>query len=119
MDSITVALFLGLVARFMIRAGAPWAKAGGRLSARDRWAVITSFAVALTAFVIASLVINWVMVPTVIWLIAAAMLAGGVAGAVLRWPDLAWFAGRRPIRRAIGIGAALLSCALIIGVAVS
>ena len=119
MDSIAVALFLGLVARFMVHGGAPWAMADGRLSARDRWAVITSFAVALTAFVIASLVINWVKVPTVIWLIAVVMLAGGVVGAVLRWPELAWFAGRRPIRRAIGIGAALLSCALIIGVAVS
>ena len=118
MDILAVGLFLGLVARFVIRAGAPWAKADGRLSARDRWAVITSFAVALTTFVIAPLVISWVMMPRAIWLIAAAMLAGGVVGAVLRWPELAWFAGRRPIRRAIGIGAALVSCALIIGVAV-
>ena len=114
MDSIAVGLFLGLVARFGIRA---W-KADGRLSARDRWAVITSFAVALTTFVIAPLVINWVIMPWAIWLIAVAMLAGGVVGAVLRWPELAWFAGRRPIRRAIGIGATLVSCALIIGVAV-
>ncbi len=83
---------------------------------RDRWALITSFAVALTTFVAAPLVINWVMVPTVTWLIAVALLAGGVVGAVLRWPELAWFAGRHPIRRAIGIRATLLSCALIIGV---
>ena len=114
MDGIAVGLFLGLVARFVIRA---W-KADGRLSGRDRWALITSFAVAITTFVAAPLVINWVMVPTVTWLIAVALLAGGVAGAVLRWPELAWFAGRRPIRRGIGIGTALLSCALIIGVAV-
>ena len=114
MDSIALALFVGLVTRFVIRA---W-KSHGSLSGRDRWALITSFAVALTTFVIASLVINWVLMPTVIWLIAVALLAGGVVGAVLRWPELAWFAGRRPIRRAIGIGAALLSCAVIIGVAV-
>ena len=114
MDILAVGLFLGLVARFVIRA---W-KADGRLSGRDRWAVITSFAVALTTFVIAQLLISWVLVPRAIWLIAVALLAGGVVGAVLRWPELAWFAGRRPIRRAIGIGATLVSCALIIGVAV-
>ena len=119
MDILAVGLFLGLVARFVIRAGAPWAKADGRLSGRDRWALITSFAVALTTFVIASLVISWVKMPTAIWLIAVAMLAGGVVGAVLRWPELAWFAGRRPIRRTIGIGATLVSCALIIGVALT
>ncbi len=93
-------------------------KADGRLSARDRWALITSFAVVITTFVIAPLLINWVMVPTAIWLIAVALLTGGVVGAVLRWPELAWFAGTHPIRWAIGVGATLVSCALIIGVAV-
>ena len=115
MDSIAVALFVGLVVRFVIRA---W-KADGRLSGRDRWALITSFAVALTTFVIASLVINWVLMPTVIWLIAVALLAGGVVGAVLRWPELAWLTGSRPIRRAVSIGATLLSCMLIITVAMT
>ena len=115
MDSIAVALFIGLVARFVTRA---W-KAHGRLSGRDRWALITSFAVALTTCVIASLVINWVLMPTVIWLIAVALLAGGVVGVVLRWPELAWFTGTHPIRRAIGVGATLLSCMLIIGVAMT
>lgn len=84
---------------------------------RDRWALITSFVMAGTTFVVAPLLINWVMVPSLIWLIAVALLAGGVAGALLRWPELAWFSGTRPIRRAIGLGATLLSCALIIGVA--
>ena len=115
MDSIAVALFVGLVARFVIRA---W-KSHGRLSGRDRWALITSFAVAMTTFVVAPLVINWVMMPTVIWLIAVALLAGGVVGAVLRWPELVWFTGRRPIRRVIGIGATLVSCALVVGIAVT
>jgi small-conductance mechanosensitive channel len=115
MDSIALALFFGLVARFVIRA---W-KGHGRLSGRDRWALITSFAVALTLFVVARLVINWVLVPTAIWLIAVALLAGGVVGAVLRWPELTWFSGTHPIRRAIGVGATLVSCALIIGVAVT
>jgi hypothetical protein len=78
--------------------------------------VITSFAVALTTFVIAPLVITWVMVPTAIWLIAIALLSGGVVGAVLRWPELAWFSGTHPVWRAIGVGAMLVSCALIIGV---
>ena len=115
MDIVAVGLFLGFVGLFVMRA---W-KADGRLSGRDRWALITSFAVALTTFVIASLVINWVLMPTVIWLIAVALLAGGVVGAVLRWPELAWFTGRRPIRRAVSIGATLVSCMLITGVAIT
>ena len=114
MDILALGLFFGFVSLFVIRA---W-KADGRLSGRDRWALITSFAVALTTFVLAPLLINWVRVPTALWLIAVALLAGGVAGAVLRWPELAWFSGTHPIRRAIGVGATLVSCALIIGVAV-
>jgi hypothetical protein len=58
-----------------------------------------------------------VKVPAVIWLIAVALLASGVIGAVLRWPELAWFSGTHPIWHAIGVGTTLLSCALIIGVA--
>ena len=119
MDIAAVALFVGLVVRFVIRAGAPWAKADGRLSGRDRWALITSFAVALTTFVIASRVINWVLMPTLIWLIAVALLAGGVIGVVLRWPELAWFTGTHPIRRAMRVGATLVSCMLIIAVAMT
>ncbi len=115
MDILAVGLFVGLVALFVLRA---W-KAHGRLSARDRWAVITSFAVASTTFVLAPLLINWVMVPTAIWLIAVALLTGGVVGAVLRWSELAWFTGPHPIRGAMGVGATLVSCALIIVVAVT
>ncbi len=114
MDILALGLFCGFVSLFVIRAWKP----RGRLSARDRWALITSFAVASTMFVVAPLVINWVIMPTAIWLIAIALFAGGVVGAALRWPELAWFTGRRPFRRAIGIGATLVSCALIIGVAV-
>jgi hypothetical protein len=115
MDSIALGLFFGFVSLFVIRA---W-KAHGRLSGLDRWALITSFAVALTTFAVARLVINWVLAPTALWLIAVVLLSGGVVGAVLRWPELAWFSGTHPIRRAIGIGATLLSCLLIVGVAVT
>jgi hypothetical protein len=114
MDILAVALFLALVAKFVVRA---W-KAHGRLSGRDRWSLITSLAVAGMTFVVAPLLINWVMVSAVIWLIAIALLAGGVFGVVLRWPELAWFTGTHPIRRAIGVGATLASCMLIIAVAV-
>lgn len=113
MDSIAVALFFGLVASFVFRA---W-KAQGWLAGRDRWSLITSFVAASTAFVVAPLLINWVLVPTLIWFAAVVLLAGGMAGAVLRWPELAWFSGTRPIRRAIGLGATLVSCALIITLA--
>lgn len=115
MDILALVLFFGLVGLFAIRA---W-KAHGRLSARDRWALITSFAVASTTFVIAPVLINWVIVPTAIWLIAVALLTSGVVGAALRWPELACSTGTHPIRRAIGVGATLASCALIIGVAVT
>ena len=115
MDIFTLALLFALVALFGVRAWKP----RGRLAAPDRWALITSFAVAGTTFVIARLLVNWVVMPTAAWLIAAALLAGGVAGAVLRWPDIAWFAGAHPLRRAIGVGAALVACALVIGLVVS
>jgi hypothetical protein len=115
MDIVAVGLFFGLVGLFVVRA---WT-AHGHLAARDRWAVLTSGAMASTTFVLAPLLINWVRVPTVLWLLAVAVLAGGVVGAVLRWPELAWFAGPHPLRRAIGIGATLVSCALLVGVAVA
>ena len=114
MDILALVLFFGFVAGFVIRA---W-KAHGRLSGRDRWPLITNFAVASTTFVVAPLLINWVMVPTLIWLIAVTLLAGGVIGAALRWPELGWFTGTHPIRRAIRVGLTLLSCTLIVGVAV-
>jgi hypothetical protein len=114
MDIVAVALFIVLVALFVIRA---W-KAQGRLSGRDRWSLITSFVVASTTFVVAPLLINWVMVPTLIWLLAVVLLAGGVAGAALRWPELAWLSSTHPTSRAIRIGAMLVGCALIITVAV-
>ena len=114
MDIVAVALFFTLNAWFVIRA---W-KAHGWLSGRDRWSLITSFTVALMTFVVAQLAINWVMVPMLIWLIAVALLSGGVIGAALRWPELAWFSDTRPIRGAIRVGTTLVICALIIGVAV-
>jgi hypothetical protein len=114
MDVLALVLFFGLVALFVTRAWKPH----GRLSARDRWALLSSFAAAVTAFAAAPLLINWVVVPTALWLVAVALLAGGVVGAVLRWPELAWFAGTRPVRRAVGAGATLVGCALVVGVAV-
>jgi hypothetical protein len=113
MDTLTVALFIALVAGFAVRA---W-KAQGRLSGGDRWALLTSFAVATTACVTAPLLINWVKVPTVIWLIAVGLLSAGVAGAVLRWSELSWRTGAHPLQRTLRIGATLVTCALIITVA--
>ena len=115
MDILAVILFLGFVALFVIRA---W-KAHGRLAAGDRWALVTSFAGAITTFVVAPLLINWVLVPTAVWLMAVALLAGGVVGAMLHWQELARFSGSHPIRHAIGVGATLVSCTLIIGVALT
>ena len=113
-STVVLALFLALVGVFVLRA---WT-ARGTLAARDRWALITGFVAAVTGFAIASLLINWVVVPVAIWLVAVGLLAGGVVGAVLRWPELAWYEGTRPIWRAIAVIANLFICALIIGVAV-
>jgi hypothetical protein len=115
MDILALVLFFTFVALFVIRSR----KAHGRLAARDRWDLITSFVVATTTFIIAPLLINWVIVPTAIWLIAVALFTSGVVGAVLRWPELGWFTSTRPIRRAIGIGVTLVICMLTIGVAVT
>ena len=49
---------------------------------------------AVTILVVARLLINWVTVPTAIWLVGVASLAAAVFGAVLRWPALAWFRAR-------------------------
>ncbi len=112
-STFVLTLFLALVVAFVVRA---W-KARGKLSARDRWALISSFVTAVTGFAIASLLVNWVVVPVAIWLVAVGLLTGGVVGAVLRWPELAWFAGTKPIGRTIAVIANLFICALIIGVA--
>jgi hypothetical protein len=84
MDLLAVVLFFGLVAQFVIRG---W-KAHGWLAGGDRLALLTSFALAITTFVIAPLLINRVAVPTAIWLTGVASLAAGAVGAVLRWPEL-------------------------------
>ena len=108
-----IAIFLGLVGVFVIRA---W-KVRGRLAAHDRWALITGFVAAVTGFAIASLLINWVVVPVAVWLVAVGLLAGGVVGAVVRWPGLVWFAGTKPVGRAISVIVSLFMCTLIIGAA--
>jgi hypothetical protein len=111
MDAVALSLFFGAVALFATRAWRP----RGRISARDRWSLVTGLAVEVTAFVAAPALINWVVVPAALWLVAVALLAGGVVGAALRWPDLAWSVGTRPVRRAVGVGATLVGCALIVG----
>lgn len=75
-------LFFGFVALFVIRA---W-KAHVWLSVRDRWALITIFAVAITTFV-SPLLINSVIEPTAIWLIsnATAQASGTGLIAVKNW----------------------------------
>ena len=112
-STFVLALFLALVGVFVLRA---WT-ARGTLAARDRWALITGFVAAVTGFAIASLLIDWIVVPVAVWLAAVGLLAGGVVGAVLRWPELSWYEGTRPIWRTIGIIVNLFICAPIIGVA--
>ena len=116
-DHLIVAalVFLALVAAFAFR---PW-NTRGWLVARDRWALLSDLARALAAFALASILIDWTVAPAALWLVAVALLAGGVAGAALRWPGLAWYAGTRPRWRAAGVVATLCVCALLIGSALS
>jgi hypothetical protein len=112
---VAAVVFLALVAAFAIRS---W-KTQGWLIARDRWALLTDLARALAAFVLASMLIDWTVAPAALWLLAVALLAGGVAGAALRWSGLAWYAGTRPRWRAGSVVATLCACALIFGAALN
>ena len=115
MDVLALVLFFGPVALFALRAWKP----NGRFSARDRSGLVASVAVAAAAFAAAPLLINWVRVPAAVWLVAVALLAGGVAGAALRWPELPWLPGTRRVRGAVGAGATLAISGVIAMVAVA
>ena len=112
MDTIALALLFALVTKFVIRAWKP----RGRLAAVDRWALLSSFAVAIAPFTTAALLINWVRVPAGLWLAAVALLTVGTAGAVLRWPELPWLAGPNLLGRSVSAGATLVlvGCTLLI-----
>lgn len=118
MTILAIPIFLILVGAFLIRAGAPWIKAQSRWVAHDRWTLITGFVTAVTAFAIVSLPLDEVVIPEAIWLVGVGLLAGGVFGAVLRWPELPWYVGTKPLRRVISVSATLGMGALLIGVAV-
>ncbi|HEY8600698.1 MAG TPA: hypothetical protein VIL85_19835 [Thermomicrobiales bacterium] len=110
---VMVAIFLWLVVSFPLRA---W-RSGGKNASLDRWALITSFFTAVSAFALASLLVNWVIVPAAVWLLAVGLLAGGVVVTVMRWPDLPWFAeGVNQRKRAFHVAADLIISVLLIGV---
>ena len=113
MDTVALALFFVPLASFVVRSWKP----RGRLAAADRWALLSSFAVATAAFAPAALLIDWVRVPSALWLAAVALLAGGTAAAVLRWPELPWLASANPLGRVVSTGATLATCALLISAA--
>lgn len=109
-------VFLALIAHFAVGA---W-KGRGLFATRDRWQLLTRFISAVATCAVATLLINWVIVPGVIWLIGVALLAIGVAGAALRWSALPWFAdGSGRPRRIVGITADLLISALFISAALA
>jgi hypothetical protein len=111
-DWLEVAI-IWLIAAFIIDA---W-RAQGAAPNRDRWGLVARFVAALAGFAMAWLLINWVTMPTAVWLVAVALLASGVFGATLRWPALPWFAGTMSWARMLGLVANLAICALIIAVA--
>ena len=111
-DWLEVAI-VWLIAAFIIDA---W-RGQGATPDRDRWGLVARFVAALAGFAMAWLFINWVTMPTAVWLVAIALLASGVFGATLRWPALPWFAGTLSRARTLGLVANLAICALIIAVA--
>ena len=113
---VLAVIFLALLAYFALGA---W-KGRGVFAITDRWALVTRFLSAAVTCAIATLIINWSLVPGFVWLTGLALLALGVAGAALRWSELPWFAdGSHRPRRLIGIAADLLISALFIGVALT
>ncbi len=114
MHILIIIIFLALVAAFVVRA---WT-AQNRLGAHDRWALITGFVTAVTAFAIVTLPLEVLVVPETVWFVGVGLLAGGVIGAVLRWPDLSWYVGTKPRWRAIRVIATICVGVLLIGVAV-
>lgn len=108
-------IFLALLAHFALGA---W-KGGGAFAITDRWAVLTRFASAVASCAIATLIVNWTVMPGAVWLVGIVLLALGIAGVALRWSDLPWLAdGSRP-SRIVGIAADLLISALFIGAALA
>jgi hypothetical protein len=111
---VVAVIFCWLVVSFTLRA----CKAEGKYADHDRWALITSFFTAVSAFALASLLVNWLLIPGALWVVAVTLLAGGVVGAVMRWPTLPWFAeGVNTRRRSFNVVADLLISLLLIGVA--
>lgn len=117
MTILIMVMFLTVVGTFATRACTTLTTARGWLAARDRWALITGFVTAVTAFAVVSMPLKEVVVPGTVWVAGVGLLFGGVLGAVLRWPDLTWYAGKHPLWRAIGVSTTLCSCGLLIGVA--
>ncbi len=113
LDEWQIVAIVWLIAAFIIEA---W-RGQGAATDCDRWGLIVRFVAALAGFALAWLSINWVTTPTVIWLVAVALLASGVFGATLRWSALPWFAGRLSRARTLGLVVNLAICALIIAVA--
>jgi hypothetical protein len=108
------AIFLALSAHF---AAAAWA-GRGKLALDDRWRLLTRSISAVAVCAVAILLINWATVPPLVWLCGVALLALGIAGAMLRWPALPWFAaGAARSRRIVGIAADILFSTLLIGAA--
>lgn len=110
------AIFLALVAQLTVGA---W-RGQGASASHDRWKLITSLVSAVAICAFATLLINWTSVPIIVWFAGIALLASGVAGTALRWPDLPWFAdGDARPRRVAGIAADLLVSAIMIGVVIA
>lgn len=88
----------------------------GTVTDRDRAALIVRFVAALTGLTMAWVTWDWVTRPTVVWLLAVALVAVGVFGMVLRCMALPWFADTFSRVRTVGLAGSVAMCTAIIAV---
>jgi hypothetical protein len=85
--------------------------------ARSRVDLLVAALNSVVALVLLHQLLPWSSVPVVLWLLPVLLVAGGVVGAVLRWPGLPWLRAGRARWRIVG-GAALEVLAAVVVVVV-
>jgi hypothetical protein len=115
LDDWKLAAIVWLIAAFATGA---W-RTHGRLTANNRWALLSRFAGAAAGLAMAWLSMNWVTTPLAVWFLLVALVSASALRAALRWPDLPRNEHTIPAhRRPTGALASLLMSAAIVGVSV-
>jgi len=96
LDVVLGIAVLALSAAFVVSAFAR-----GRLRARSGVALVGRFADVVVFLLLARLLQSWSVLTPWAWLVPVGLVAAGVAGAILRWPELSIWRPDRPRWRAI------------------